>query len=206
MQQDNNEPTTDLVVQEVVTPEVMPGHVPPAPVFIQTQNNIQQLIQNVQNLVVNNDNKTVDIVAALTELAHCASNVDVLNYSMEKLSECVAIATAHYRVKPVPDNAYQLAALTSAYNNTFALLDKQKDPVQTIDEISRYIKTAFMKILHSMALAINTTKGELLGKYPDDRPTVEDSFGRMLESIQPSSQDIFNDLEMFLKSTLGIKR
>jgi hypothetical protein len=149
---------------------------------------------------------SVDIQAAIDELQGCNSDVDVLKYSLDKLSQCMAIATAYYRQKPVPDNAYQLAALTSSYNNTYALLEKQKDPVRVIEEISEHIKIAFMKILHAMALAINTTKGELLSKYPDDRSTVEDSFGRMLEAIQPQSQGVFDDLESFLRATLGVKR
>lgn len=142
---------------------------------------------------------------ALRTLSGCATDVEVLQHELKNLAECVAIATEIYKDKAVPDHAFQLSALSAAFNNTYSLLVKQKDPKIMSEELAGLIKGMFLKIVHALALEIDKTKKDLIARYPDDRATVEDHMVRMLESVQPETQRVFEGYENAVKKILGIR-
>lgn len=189
--------------------EIVPTPVP-APSLVPTVL-IQENTTITNNVVVNTELKNKVMKSrdqypeASETLARCVSDVEVLQYELKSLAECVAIATEIYKDKAVPDHAFQLSALSAAFNNTYSLLVKQKDPKVMAEELAVLIKNMFTKIIHALALEIDKTKKDLIARYPGDRSTVEDHMVRMLESIQPETQRVFEGYETAVKKILGIR-
>jgi len=167
---------------------------PPSPVNIKT---------------MTNGVKTPEILKfqdeVLAKIQSCKSYREMLEMQLTSLYECVALADAIWREKPVPDNSYQLTALTNARDKAQTQLDKMKDPEEMLSGIEDHIKIMFTAIIKALALEIDKTKRELLRIYPDDQSTVEDLFGRMMNSVQPETQNIYDDLRLILKKILGIR-
>jgi len=135
----------------------------------------------------------------------CRTKLEVLELSVDYLAECAAIAADTYRNKPIPDNAYQLAALTNAHKSALAQLEKMKDPDEILSEIDAKIHTMFVAMVRAMAIEIDKVKRQWVAMHPEDLSTIDDLFTRMTNSVQPETQRIYDDLEKSLKKTLGIK-
>jgi hypothetical protein len=141
----------------------------------------------------------------IDRLVNCSSDRDVLALQVEELGQCVALATDIYKVFPVPDNAYQLSALTSAFNNSLVQLNKLQDPKEQLAKVNQLIQGMFITLVQSLSGEIEKTKREFRRKYPNDTATIEDAFKRMFESIQPESKNLYDNLNNQLKLALGIK-
>jgi len=190
---------------DIKTGKMVIPHVPPAPMMV------QQNATNITNVTVTPELKgkllgqANEYDAAMAELAGCSTDVEVLQLELRKVASCMAIAAEIYQTRPVADNAFQLAALTSAYNNTFNLLTKQKDPKKVAEDLAGMVKAMFVKIVHAFAIEVDKTKKDLISRHPTERSTIEDHFFRLLEAIQPETQKIFDGYEQGVRSALGIK-
>lgn len=140
-----------------------------------------------------------------TRLNQCSTHRDILEMEVNCLAECVGVATEIYKKNPVPDFAYQLAALTNAHKTTLQQLEKMKDPRVIISEIEFQIRGMFMDIIKAMAVEMDKTKKEMTRLAPEHRTTLDDLFSRMLNSIQPETQNIYDSMQKNLKRILGIK-
>ena len=138
-------------------------------------------------------------------LSACSTHREILELEVNSLAECVGVATEIYKKNPVPDYAYQLAALSNAHKTSLQQLEKMKDPKVMVGEIEFQIRNMFMDIIKSMALEIDKTKKEMVRLAPDHRTTLDDLFGRMLNAIQPETQNIYENLQKNLKRIIGIK-
>ena len=139
-------------------------------------------------------------------VAQATSRRGVLEAEVDSLGECVAMAAQIYQDHPIPDNAYQLAALTNAHNSALSQLEKMKDPKVILEECENHIKGMFTQVLKSLIVEIDKTKKELHRIYPTDKATVEDQFNRMLTAISPEAQKLYDTLHESLKKTLGIRK
>jgi len=144
-------------------------------------------------------------VEVLRKLSECKTHREMLELQVNSLSECVGVATAIWQGNPILDNSYQLSALTNAHRAALAQLEKMKDPVEILSGVENHIRGMFLEIVRAMALEMDKTKRELLILLPNEKPTLEDLFARMTNSIQPETQNIYNDLRMSLKKIMGIK-
>lgn len=138
-------------------------------------------------------------------LSACSTHREILELEVNSLAECVGVATEIYKKNPLPDYAYQLAALSNAHKTSLQQLEKMKDPKVIVGEIEFQIRNMFMDIIKSMALEIDKTKTEMVRLAPEHRTTLEDLFGRMLNAIQPETQNIYENLHKNLKKIVGIK-
>lgn len=130
---------------------------------------------------------------------------ELIEAEVTSLAECVAVATELYKKNPVPDFAFQLSSLTTAHKATLQQLEKMKDPKAILQDIENQIRNMFMLIVKAFAIEIDKTKKEMTKLYPDHKTTIEELMGRMLNSIQPESQQIYDDLTRNLKRILSIK-
>jgi hypothetical protein len=117
----------------------------------------------------------------------------------------VGVATELYKKNPVPDFAFQLTSLTNAHKATLQQLEKMKDPKMMLQDIENQIRHMFTAIVKAFAIEIDKTKKEMVRVYPEQRTTVEDMMNRMLNSIQPETQRVYEDLQRNLKKIIGIK-
>jgi hypothetical protein len=138
-------------------------------------------------------------------MATCSTQREILEQELTEITECLGIATEMYKMTPVPDYAYSLAALANTHRSFLAQLEKMMDPKTIMNGLNDIIQEMFVKIVRSMTEEITKTKNELGSLDPKMKATVEESFKRMVDSIQPGTQKLFDDLESSLKKTLGIK-
>ena len=138
-------------------------------------------------------------------LSGCSTHRETLEMEINNLAECVGVATEIYKKNPLPDLAYTLAALSNAHKTTLQQFEKMKDPKLMVSEIEFQIRTMFMDIIKAMALEIDKTKNELARLAPEHRTTLDDLFSRMLNAIQPETQQIYEHLQKNIKRILGIK-
>ena len=135
----------------------------------------------------------------------CSTHREILELEVNSLAECVGVATEIYKKNPLPDYAYQLAALSNAHKTSLQQLEKMKDPKTMVGEIEFQIRNMFMDIIKSMALEIDKTKKEMIRITPEHKTTLDDLFSRMLNAIQPETQNIYESLQRNLKKILGIR-
>lgn len=138
-------------------------------------------------------------------LSGCKTHREILESEVNSLAECVGVATEIYKKKPIPEFAFQLSSLINAHKATLQQLEKMKDPKLIVLDIENQIRTMFMAIVKSMALEIDKTKKEMSRAYPESKVTVEDLMARMLNAIQPETQQIYENLQKNLKKILGIR-
>jgi len=182
-------------------------------------NSLGDEIKNIQPALLNKNtsekyakilNVDPDILAEIQinveqKLANCSTHREMLEVEINSLAECVGVATELYKRRPVPDFAFQLASLSQAHKSSLQQLERMKDPKAIVGEIESQIRTMFMAIVKAMALEMDKTKKEMIRLNPESKNTVEDLFGRMLNSIQPETQNIYDDLQKNLKRILGIR-
>jgi len=165
----------------------------------------KSFIENMKTMKIDQDE--LNTIQSLVEgrLSQCSTHRDILEMEVNTLAECVGVATEIYKKYPVPDNAYQLAALSNAHKVTLHQLEKMKDPKLIVGDIEFQIRLMFMEIIKSMAIEIDKTKREMTRHAPEHKTTLEDLFGRMLNAIQPETQKIYDNLQSNLRKILGIK-
>jgi len=163
-------------------------------------------LDNIKKLPTINPDELDAIQTMVNDrLSRCATNRDIIELEVTSLAECVGIATEIYRKNPVPDFAYQLASLSNAHKATLQQLEKMKDPKVMVGEIEFQIRNMFMGVVKAMAVEIDKTKREMVRLAPEHKNTLEDLFSRMLNAIQPETQNIYDNLQKNLKRTMGIK-
>jgi gas vesicle protein len=138
-------------------------------------------------------------------LSGCSTHREALEMEINSLAECVGVATEIYKKNPLPDYAYTLAALSNAHKTSLQQFEKMKDPKTMVSEIEFQIRTMFTDIVKAMAIEIDKTKNEMIRVAPEHRTTIEDLISRMLNAIQPETQQIYEHLQKNLKRILGIK-
>lgn len=163
-------------------------------------------LDNIKKLPTIDPNELDNIKHIVEDkLKACSTHREVLELETNTLAECVGIATEIYRKNPLPDFAYQLAALSNAHKATLQQLEKMKDPKIMVSEIEFQIRNMFMNIIKAMAVEMDKTKREMIRLAPEHKTTLEDLFNRMLNAIQPETQNIYDNLQTNLKRTMGIK-
>jgi len=169
--------------------------------------NKKSFFDNIKGMNIKIDPEELTAMQNLVEskLGQCSTHREVLEMEINSLAECVGVATEIYKKSPVPDFAYQLAALSNAHKTTLQQLEKMKDPKIIVGEIEFQIRNMFMEIIKSMAIEIDKTKNEMARVAPEHRTTLDDLFGRMLNAIQPETQHLYDNLQKNLKRTLGIR-
>jgi hypothetical protein len=140
-----------------------------------------------------------------SKIAGYKTHRDMIEAEVTSLAECVGVATELYKKNPIPDFAFQLTSLTNAHKATLQQLEKMKDPKMMLQDIENQIRHMFTSIVKAFAIEIDKTKKEMVRVYPEQRTTIEDLMSRMLNAIQPSTQQIYNDLNKNLRKILGIK-
>jgi hypothetical protein len=141
---------------------------------------------------------------AKEELSNCKTQRQLLEKEAHVLAECALVASMIFQKNPIPDHAYQLAALANAHRATLGQVDKMKDPEAHLKEISKIIQDMFILLIQSMTNEVDKIKREFLNFYPNEKSTVEDMFKRLMLSIQPETRNLFSDLDKKLKRTLSI--
>lgn len=169
------------------------GDSAPAPAELPSDLPNQALIQIYKQAVAN-------------KISQCSSRRDVLEMELESLSECVGIASEIFQRFPVPDNAYMLSALQNAKNSSLTQLEKMKDPKVVLAELEGQIKSMFTNLIRSLITEIDKTKKEFSRIHPDSKATIDDQFTRMIASLAPETNKLYDGLHQTLKNTLGIKR
>jgi len=139
------------------------------------------------------------------EIAKCVTNRDILAFQARLLSLSVGLAAKIYENVPTPETSQQLASLTSAHNQTIALIEKMKDPKKHLKDLEDEIRKMFTMTLRAMAQEIDKTRNEMIRAFPNDQRTVHENFSRMLDAIQPETTKIYEDFHEKLKNILGIK-
>lgn len=165
----------------------------------------KNFVNNIKALKIDAYELTEIQATVESKLNACTTHREILEMEVNSLAECVGVATEIYKKSPVPDFAYQLASLSNAHKTTLQQLEKMKDPKAMVVEIEFQIRTMFVDVIKSMALEIDKTKKEMTRLAPEHRTTLEDLFGRMLNAIQPETQNIYENLQKNLKRILGIK-
>jgi len=136
----------------------------------------------------------------------CASRREVLEVEVDTLAECASLAAEIFKQSPVPDNAYQLTALTSAHNTAINQLEKLKDPTLVLGDLERLIRKMLVEVVQTLALEINKAKVDFTNLYPKDALTINEVFSRMLDAIQPQTSAMYDELHKSLKGILGLKK
>lgn len=159
------------------------------------------------NMKIKIDPAELDAIQAIVDgkLSQCTTHREILEQELNSLAECVGVATEIYKKSPIPDFAYQLAALSNAHKSALQQLEKMKDPKLIVYDIEQHIRIMFMDIIKAMAIEMDKTKKEMIRLTPEHKITLEDLFGRMLNAIQPETQKIYENLQSNLKKTLGIR-
>lgn len=139
------------------------------------------------------------------KLANYKTHREILEAEANSLAECVGVATELYKKNPVPDYAFQLSSLTNAHKAILQQLEKMKDPRVILQDIESQIRTMFMTIVKAFAIEIDKTKKEMIRVAPDHKTTIDDLIGRMLNAIQPETQNVYDDVNKNLKRILGIR-
>jgi hypothetical protein len=142
----------------------------------------------------------------VARISQCSSKREILEVELDSLSECVGIAAEIFQRFPVPDNAYMLSALQNAKNSSLSQLEKMKDPKIILADLEGQIKNMFTNLIKSMITEIDKTKKEFTRIHPDSKATIEDQFNRMITSLAPETNKLYDGLHQTIKTTLGIKR
>ena len=138
--------------------------------------------------------------------ANALSRVDVLKEQTDSLGRCVFLASQIYENSPIPDHAYQLSALTSAFNASLAQVDKMSDPVQTYNQLSELMEAMFTEFVSKMALGIDRVRKELGKQDPEMVNSINSHFERMLRDMSPETSQSYDKLQNELRKILGIRQ
>jgi hypothetical protein len=138
--------------------------------------------------------------------ANALSRVDVLKEQTDSLGRCVFLASQIYENSPIPDHAYQLSALTSAFNASLAQVEKMNDPVQTFNQINDLMEAMFTEFVSKMAVGIDRVRKDLGKQNPELVNSVNAHFERMLRDMSPETSANYDKLQAELRKILGIRQ
>lgn len=134
------------------------------------------------------------------------SRLDILKEQTDSLGRCVFLASQIYENAPIPDHAYQLSALASAFNASLAQVDKMNDPVQTYNQMSELVESMFREFVSKMAFGIDRVKKELCRQNPEMANAINAHFERMLREMSPDTSDNYDKFRSELRKILGIRQ
>jgi hypothetical protein len=134
------------------------------------------------------------------------SRLDVLKEQTDALGRCVFLASQIYENSPIPDHAYQLSALTSAFNASMAQVEKMTDPVQTYNQMSELMESMFRGFVSKMAIGIDRVRKDLGKQNPELTNSINAHFERMLREMSPETASDYDRLQSELRKILGIKQ
>lgn len=134
------------------------------------------------------------------------SRIDILKEQTDSLGDCVTIASQIYFNAPIPDHAYQLSALTSAFNASLSQVEKMQDPVTVYNQINELMGTMFRDVVTKMSINIDRMRRDMGAKNPEMVYQINANFERMLKDISPDTQDAYDHLQSELRKILGIKK
>ena len=139
-------------------------------------------------------------------LSAATTRREILEQEVSGLAECLGLAMEIYKEHPFPEFAMPVTSLTGAHNSALAQLERMKDPKELVSQIDSLIKVMFTSIIKSLVGEIDKAKKEFIKLHPEDKITIEDTFKRMMDSVQPETITIYQNLEDSLKNILGIKK
>lgn len=134
------------------------------------------------------------------------SRVDILKEQTDSLGDCVTIASQIYMNAPIPDHAYQLSALTSAFNASLSQVEKMQDPVTVYNKLNELMGTMFRDVVTKMSINIDRMRRDMGTKNPEMTHQLDANFQRMLKDISPDTQEAYDNLQSELRKILGIKK
>jgi hypothetical protein len=134
------------------------------------------------------------------------SRVDILKEQTDSLGDCVTIASQIYMNAPIPDHAYQLSALTSAFNASLSQVEKMQDPVTVYNQLNELMGTMFRDVISKMSINIDRIRRDMGNKNPELTTQINANFERMLKDISPDTQEAYDNLQSELKKILGIRK
>lgn len=157
------------------------------------ENNLQTIIEGAKAIIRERDSQ------ALTRL-------DVLKEQTDSLGNCVTIASHIYQNSPIPDHAYQLTALASAFNASLSQVDKMQDPLNTYNELNALMATMFTEVIKKIVINIDRIRKDLSSKNPDVAKQIQESFERMLKDISPDTEASYEQMQHEIRKILGIRK
>lgn len=157
------------------------------------ETNLQMVIDNAKELMRRREDE------ALTRL-------DVLKDQTDSLGRCVFIASQIYENSPIPDHAYQLSALSSAFNASLGQVDKMQDPVGLMNQINALLESMFRDVLRNMSVGIDRMRQDLITKHPEMVSQINSNFERMLKEISPETEERYERMQSELRKILGIRQ
>lgn len=134
------------------------------------------------------------------------SRVDILKDQTDSLGDCVTIASQIYINAPIPDHAYQLSALTSAFNASLSQVEKMQDPVTMYNQLNELMATMFTDVMSKMSINIERIRRDMINKNPDVVHQLNANFERMLKDMSPETQSSYDNLQSELRKILGVKK
>lgn len=134
------------------------------------------------------------------------TRVDILKEQTDSLGDCVTIASQIYMNAPIPDHAYQLSALTSAFNASLSQVEKMQDPVTVYNQINELMSTMFRDVVTKMANNIDRMRKDMGNKNPEMVYQINANFERMLKDISPEVEENYEHLQSELRKILGIRK
>ncbi len=138
--------------------------------------------------------------------AESLSRVDILKEQTDGLGDCVTIASQIYLNAPIPDHAYQLSALTSAFNASLSQVEKMQDPVTTYEQLNELMAMMFKDVVTKIANNIDKMRRDMGNKNPEMIHQINANFERMLKDISPDVEENYERLQSEIRKILGIRK
>lgn len=157
------------------------------------ENNLQTIIEGAKEIIRERNSQ------ALTRL-------DILKEQTDSLGNCVTIASHIYQNSPIPDHAYQLTALASAFNASLAQVDKMQDPLNVYNELNSLMATMFTEVIKKMVINIDRIRKDLSSKNPEVAKQIQENFERMLKDISPDTEASYEQMQHEIRKILGIRK
>lgn len=154
---------------------------------------LQTIIDNAKDLIKKREMESL-------------SRLDVLKEQTDSLGSCVTIASEIYMNSPIPDHAYQLSALTSAFNASLSQVEKLNDPVMTYNQISEVMEAMFREFVSRMAGGIDRIRVDIGKQNPQMIGVINAHFERMLKDVSPDTAESYEKMQDEVKKILGIKK
>lgn len=138
--------------------------------------------------------------------AEALTRLDVLKEQTDALGNCVFLASKIYESMPIPDHAYQLSALSSAFNASMGQIDKMQDPVVLMNQINELLESMFRDVIKQMANGIDRIRKDMVDKHPEMVHQINTNFERMLKEISPDTEERYDRMQSELRKILGIRQ
>lgn len=134
------------------------------------------------------------------------SRVDILKEQTDSLGDCVTIASQIYLNAPIPDHAYQLSALTSAFNASLSQVEKMQDPATTYEQLNELMASMFRDVVTKIATNMDRMRKDMGAKNPEMSHQINANFERLLKDISPEVEENYERLQSEIRKILGIRK